>query len=128
MYRFEKLNAWQKAMDFCVLAYRKSNGFPKEEIYGLTSQFRRAVTSISLNITEGSACNTKKEFIKFLGFSLRSQYETVTIIKLAKRLKFLNNTDYSRMEEDIAVVGKLIQGLINSLKGKSKNQKQITKN
>ena len=127
MYRFERLDAWNRAMDFCVLTYQKSKGFPKEEMYGLTSQIRRAASSIPLNIAEGSAWITSKEFVTLLGYSLRSQYEMVTILKLAQRLNFLDKADYKRMEEEIAVVGKLIQGLINSLESKSKNQQPIAK-
>ena len=63
MYRFEKLIVWQKAMDFSVNVYCESKKFPKEEIYGLTSQLGRATTSIVLNIAEGSACKSNKEFL-----------------------------------------------------------------
>lgn len=91
MYRFEKLRVWQKAMDFCTLVYEKTKNYPKEEIFGLTSQFRRAATSIPLNIAEGSACQTKKEFVLFLTIALRSQYECVTIIKLSFRLGILKS-------------------------------------
>jgi four helix bundle protein len=127
MYRFEKLRVWQKAMEFCELVYEKSKTFPKEEIYGLTSQFRRAATSIPLNIAEGSACRTKKEFVQFLTIALRSQYEIVTIIELAKRLRFLDGTDHQLLVERAAEVGKLLQALINSLSKKSKNQQLKTK-
>ena len=122
MYQFEKLQVWQKAMQLCEVIYEKSRNFPKEEIYGLTSQFRRAVTSIPLNIAEGSACPTKKEFVKFLTIALRSQYETITILKLVYRLKFISKSDYVLIEEKIAEIGKLLQGLINSLQKKSENQ------
>jgi hypothetical protein len=73
MYRFEKLEVWQKSMDFCELVYKRSSNFPKTETYGPVSQLRRAATSIPLNIAEGSACRTKKEFIQFLTIALRSQ-------------------------------------------------------
>lgn len=115
-YRFEKLVVWQKAMDFCVAIYDKTKHFPKEELYGITSQLRRAAASIPLNIAEGSACKTKKEFTQYLTVALRSQYETATIIKLAYRLKFLNSSDYTELEEKIAEIGRLLQGIINSLK------------
>lgn len=83
MYRFEKLKVWEKAMEFCELVYEKSRNFPKEEMYGLTSQLRRSAASAPLNIAEGSACKTKKEFTQYLTVALRSRYETATIIKLA---------------------------------------------
>lgn len=121
MYRFEKLLVWQKAMDFCLLVYEKTRSYPKEEIFGLTSQFHRAAASVPLNIAEGSACQTKKEFIQFLTIALRSQYECVTIIKLSQRLGFLNKSDFENLEEKAAVIGRLIQALINTLKNRSKN-------
>ena len=121
MYRFEKLDVWQKAMEFSKLVYEKSKKFPKEETYGITSQLRRAVTSIPLNIAEGSACQTTKEFIQFLTFALRSQYETVTVIKLAHLLEFLDASDYRELEAKIAEVGRLLQGMLNSLKVKPTN-------
>jgi len=128
MYRFEKLEVWQKAMDFCELVYQKTKQFPKSEIYGLTSQFRRAATSIPLNIAEGSACRTKKEFIQFLTIALRSQYETATILKLAFRLEFLSKTDYDLLQDRLSEIGRLLQGLINSIQKKTKNQQPKTKN
>lgn len=127
-YRFEKLTVWQKAMDFCVEAYDKTKSFPKEEVYGITSQLRRAATSIPLNIAEGSACKTKKEFIQFLYVALRSQYEVVTIIKLVYRLGYLNATGSDKLESEISEIGKLLQALINSLQYKSNNKQPKTKN
>ena len=119
-YRFEKLIVWQKAMGFCEVIYEATNGFPREELYGITSQLRRATTSIPLNIAEGSACQTKKDFKKFLYYALRSQYEVVTILKLSRRLKYLDENSYHTLMAQIGEVGKLIQGLINSLNEKLK--------
>lgn len=118
-YRFEKLIVWQKAMDFCIKVYNKTKSFPKDELYGITSQFRRASTSIPLNIAEGSGCRTKKEFIQFLYIALRSQYEVVTIIKLSYRLGYLEVVNKEELENEIAEIGRLLQGLINSLQNKS---------
>ena len=125
VYRFEKLVVWQKAMAFSKAVYVVTKGFPKDEVYGLTSQFRRAATSIPLNIAEGSACKTRKEFIQFLYIALRSQYEVVTIIKLSRELGYITQDDAAPLERDAAEVGRLLQGLINSLSvrpGSSNNQ------
>jgi four helix bundle protein len=127
-YRFEKLIVWQKAMDFCVKVYEETRNFPKEELYGITSQIRRSVTSIPLNIAEGSACKTKKGFVQFLYVALRSQYEVVTTIKLANRLGYISIKRNIELEEKIAEIGRLIQALINSLEKKSNNQQLITNN
>lgn len=106
-------------MDFCIKVYNKTKSFPKDEIYGIISQFRRASTSIPLNIAEGSGCRTKKEFIQFLYIALRSQYEVVTIIKLSYKLGYLNIANKEELENEIAEIGRLLQGLINSLQNKS---------
>lgn len=116
MYNFEKLTVWQKAMDFCELIYRETKKFPKEEIFGLTSQLRRATTSIPLNISEGCACSSKREFNRFLNIALGSQYEVVTIIKLCYRLNFLNKESYAKINDAIEEIGKLLHGLIRSLR------------
>lgn len=107
-------------MEFCVKIYDKTKNFPKEEIYGITSQLRRAATSIPLNIAEGSGCKTRKEFIQFLYIALRSQYEVVTIIKLSHKLDYFNDNEIEILEHEIDEIGKLLQGLINSLQ-KSNN-------
>jgi len=127
-YRFEKLRVWQKAMDFCVKVYEETRNFPKEELYGITSQIRRSATSIPLNIAEGSACKSKKGFVQFLYVALRSQYEVVTTIKLANRLGYINAKSNQELEEKIAEIGRLIQALINSLEKKSNNQQPKTNN
>ncbi len=118
-YRFEKLVVWQKAMDFSQRVYDATRDFPRDEVYGLTSQFRRAATSIPLNIAEGSACKTRKEFVQFLHIALRSLYEVVTVIKLSSRLGYLTKSDSAALERDVAEVGRLLQGLINSLSGRT---------
>ena len=115
-YRFEKLVVWQKAMEFCIRLYNETKNFPKEELYGLVSQLRRAATSIALNIAEGSACKSRKEFSQFLYIALRSQYEVVTILKLSNKLGYLTNKNYAEMENEINEIGKLIQAMINSFK------------
>jgi four helix bundle protein len=127
-YRFEKLIVWQKAMDFCIKVYAKTKNFPKDELYGITSQLRRSVTSIPLNIAEGSACKSKKEFTQFLYVALRSQYEVVTTIKLAYRLGYLDSPTSSDLEEHVGEIGKLLQALINSLQTKSNSQQLKTRN
>ena len=127
-YRFEKLEAWQHAMALCQMVYEQTAQFPREEIYGLTSQLRRAASSIPLNIAEGSACKSKKEFEQFLYVALRSQYEVVTILMLAKRLGYLSDTSTSSLEEQVARTGRLVQGLINSLQRNSGVQQPKTNN
>ncbi|MFA5362654.1 MAG: four helix bundle protein [Candidatus Omnitrophota bacterium] len=127
MYNFEKLIVWQKAMDLCELVYKESKNIPKEELFGLTSQLRRAVTSIPLNISEGTAAGTKREFKRFLNIALCSQYETATIIRLCLRFKYLDNKSYDTINGSLEEVGKLLHGLIRSLQ-QSQSDKLTTDN
>lgn len=89
-HRFRELKVWQDSMLFVKEVYTFTQDFPKEELYGLTSQTRRAALSIPLNISEGAGNESGKEFARFLGFALRSTYETMTAIELAARLGFAN--------------------------------------
>ena len=113
-YGFEKLIVWQKSMDFCEHVYKATESFPREELFGLTSQLRRASYSIPLNIAEGSASKSKKEFKYFLTIALRSQYECITLLKLSLRLNFLNEDDYSELFKKCDEVGRLLKALIKS--------------
>ena len=114
-YKFERLKAWQKAMDFCVKTYEVTSRFPRSEVYGLISQFRRASVSIPLNVAEGCGSGSDREFSRFLSVAIRSQYEVVTIIRLALRLGYLTPDEARSLETQCSEVGKLIQGLKNSL-------------
>jgi four helix bundle protein len=116
MYRFEKLVVWQKAMDLIVEVYAESQSYPADERFGLTSQTRRAVNSIALNVAEGSACRSRKEFVQFLSVSLRSQYELATALRVAVRLNYLNADAFTRVDSSTARVGRLLQGLIDSIR------------
>lgn len=116
MYNFEKLTVWQKSLNFCEIAYKESRSFPKEELFGLTSQLRRAATSIPLNIAEGSASKSKREFKRFLNIALCSQYEVVTILRLCRKLEFLKEESFLSLNTALEEAGKLLHGLINSLK------------
>lgn len=94
-FKYENLEIWQLAMDLVKIIYRITNNFPADEKFGLTSQARRASTSIALNIAEGSGRKTKKDFSYFLNISITSLQEVDTIFKIAIKLKYLdiNNSD-----------------------------------
>ena len=94
-FKFEKIIVWQKAMDFGEAIYLLSGGFPKEETYNLTSQIRRAVDSIALNISEGSIGQSNPEFKKFIGFSIRSLAEVVTCLHKASRRNYISQEEFS---------------------------------
>ncbi|MBI5125669.1 MAG: four helix bundle protein [Planctomycetes bacterium] len=113
-YGFEKLIVWQKSMELCEYVYKVTHNFPKEELFGLTSQLKRASYSIPLNIAEGSASKSRKEFKRFLTIALGSQYECITLLKLSIRLNFLSEDDYSELFKKCDEVGRLLNALIKS--------------
>ena len=96
-FKFEKLIIWQKSMEYGEIIFQLSNKFPKEEMYNLTSQIRRAVDSIALNISEGSIGQSNPEFKKFMGYSIRSLAEVVTCLHKASRRKYISDEEYDEL-------------------------------
>ena len=89
-FKFEKLIVWQKAMELGELINSKASNFPPFELYNLSSQIRRAVDSIALNISEGSILQSDSEYKKFLGYSIRSLAEVVTCLHKAKLRNYIS--------------------------------------
>ena len=96
-FKFEKLIIWQKAMDFGEEINVLSDKFPPKEIYNLSSQIRRAVDSIALNISEGSIGQSNPEFKKFMGYAIRSLAEVVTCLHKAKRRNYFSEEDFLKL-------------------------------
>jgi four helix bundle protein len=113
---YRDLIAWQKAMDLVEAVYRSTADFPREEIYGLTAQVRRAAVSIPSNMAEGQGRNSTNEFINFLSFAYGSLCEVETQILLAERLSFLESGVAATLLHSSAEVGRIINGLSNSLR------------
>ena len=109
------LDVWKKAMDLVTEMYSVSKQFPKEELYGLTSQMRRAALSIPSNIAEGSARSHKKEFKQFLMISLGSAAELETQLILSNRLGYLNSDVCEEIIKQTKTVLRIVQGLIKTL-------------
>lgn len=99
-YGFEKLQVWQDSKELSVLIYKVTAKFPTEEKFGLTSQMRRAIVSVSSNIAEGSSRNTKKDQAYFYGVAYSSLVEVLSQTLIASELNFLekNNVDEIRIE------------------------------
>ncbi len=110
------LIAWQKAMNLTVEIYQITRQFPKEELYGLTSQIRRASASIAANIAEGQGRRTSKEFIHFLGNARGSSLELDTHLELAFRINYINQENYKNLREKLDEVGRILNGLMRSIK------------
>ncbi len=93
-FKFEKLIIWQKAMDFGEQIHSMAYNFPEEEKFNLSSQIRRAVDSIALNISEGSIGQTNPEFKRFMGYSIRSLAEVVTCLHKAQKRKYITVEEF----------------------------------
>ncbi|MEW5717545.1 MAG: four helix bundle protein [Chloroflexota bacterium] len=114
-HNFHELKVWAKAMDFVTEIYQLTQIFPKEELYGLTSQTRRAATPIALNIAEGSGGSSNAEFIRFLEMARRSVYEVITALEIALRLKYCKQLQVSRLTDAANEIAAMLTGLINRL-------------
>jgi four helix bundle protein len=115
---YKDLIAWQKAMDLVEMVYKATGQFPKEELYGLSNQIRRAVVSIPSNIAEGQGRNSRNEFRRFLTISHGSLREVETQILIAERLHYLKQGQTEPLMNLSSEVGRLINGLCNSIDGK----------
>lgn len=114
-FKFEKLKVWQKAVDLSDNIDQLTRTFPKHEIFILTSQIKRAADSVSLNIAEGSTGQSNPEFNRFLGYALRSNIEVVGCLHLAKRRRYLDETNFSKIYGDCEELLVMINALMNSL-------------
>jgi four helix bundle protein len=102
-------------MDFVETVYTATKGFPKEELYGLTSQIRRAVVSIPSNIAEGQGRKSSGDFARFLAIAYGSLREVETQIRIAERLNYLGKAESQNLITLASEVGRLLNGLSNSL-------------
>lgn len=113
---YKDLIVWQKAMVLVKDLYVITKKYPKEEIYGLTSQLRRSAVSVACNIAEGQARNSTGEFKQFLGISKGSLAELETLLLLSKDLNMISAMELEEIIKLTDEVGKLLNGLLNSLK------------
>ena len=113
---YQDLIAWQKAMDLAADVYRNTANMPREEIYGLTSQMRRAAASIPANVAEGQGRRTDGEFANQLSVAHGSVRELETHVMLAARLGFISAEQAEHLLLSAGEVGRLITGLANSLR------------
>jgi four helix bundle protein len=114
----ENLDAWSKAIDLVVVVYKRTESFPKEEKFGLTSQIRRAAVSIPANVAEGAARNSEKEFAYFLSNAQGSASELETELITAHRLGYRSKQDFNEIHSSLDRIGRLITGLSQHLKRK----------
>ena len=112
---FRDLFVWQRAIELSLAVYKLTAQFPREEIYGLTSQIRRASVSVASNIAEGQGRKSRGEFLQFLGNARGSNFEVQTQLVLAGKLGY-GTADLVRECESLSIeTGKMLNGLMNSL-------------
>ena len=113
---YRDLVVWQKGIQLTVLVYQLSKAFPREELYGLTSQMRRAAVSIPSNIAEGAGRLNTPEYRHFLGIARGSNFELQTQLTVARELGFVDHAQFDAAEVLSNEVGKMISATLISLK------------
>jgi four helix bundle protein len=117
---FRQLKVWEKAHRLALEVYKASAQFPTEELYGLTSQVRRASMSIPMNIAEGCGRNTDAEFARFLQIAMGSASETEHQLLLGLDLGFVVQEDYKQLQAVVEEVKRMLSGLLKTLRTKSR--------
>lgn len=113
---YAKLQVWQAADQLALQIYAITRNFPKDEIFGLTSQLRRAALSVPTNIVEGQALSSKKDFCRFLFIANGSLTETEYLLSVAQQLNYINLEQYQQLLQQQSLTAKLLQGLIKSIR------------
>lgn len=116
MQNYKDLKVWVKSHEITLKIYSITNGFPREEIYSLTSQIRRCSSSIPANIAEGCGKNSNRDLGKFLNIALGSANETEYLLLLAKDLGYLTTDDYGLLERAINEVKAMLISLIQKVR------------
>jgi four helix bundle protein len=115
MFNFEKLDVWQKAIDFADLVYNFTRNFPADERFGLTNQMRRAAVSISSNIAEGTSRMSQTDFARFIEIATGSVFEVVSQAFIGRRQGFLVEEDFGALYSAADEIGRMLSGLRKSL-------------
>jgi len=116
---YTKIEAWRMADDLAVAVYELTKGFPREELYALTSQLRRSASSVAANIAEGSARATLKDYLHFLYIARGSLTETQYFLHLAHRLGYLGENDYESLSVMVKAGFARLHGLIRAVEKES---------
>ena len=121
MFNFEKLDVWQKAIDFADDVYRITKSFPNDERFGLTNQMRRAAVSISSNIAEGTSRSSRLDYARFVEIATGSVFEVVSQSFVSRRQGFLADGDFQTLYSATEDMSRMLSGLRNYLTGASPN-------
>ncbi len=118
---YRKLKAFEFADELALMVYRETSNFPKEELFGLTRQLRRAAVSIPSNIVEGSGRDSEADYLRFLNIAYGSASETCYQLSLAYRLEYMSDNSYRKIEQKSDKTARVLNGLINALR-RNKNK------
>lgn len=118
MQNYKELKVWEKSHQLVLEIYRITNKFPKEEIYGLTSQIRRAAASIPANIAEGCGKKSQLDLANFLNISLGSTNEIDYFLLLCRDLKYISETEFLELENTINAIRAMLINLITKVRSK----------
>ena len=113
-FKFEELVVYQKAIDFAGKVYLLTKKYPRDEMFGLISQFRKAAVSISLNIAEGSA-RTKRDFCRFLDMARGSVYECMAILQISRTQNYIEKSTFDELKKSLIELSKMLSGLKRSV-------------
>jgi len=116
MFRFEKLEVWQKAVEYADLVYKVTRTFPVEERFGLTSQLRRSAVSVSSNIAEGSSRSSDTDLARFIEIAYGSLLESVSELEIANRQQFLNDVMFKTIYKNAEDLAKMLSGFRRTVK------------
>jgi len=115
VHSYQDLAVWQKGMQLVTSVYSVTRTFPREEMYGLTSQIRRAVVSVPANIAEGWGRRSTKEYIQFLRIARGSLLELGTLLLIAVNLGYLTTEKAETMLDQVQEISRMLSGLMSSL-------------
>src|SRR5438105_332747 len=115
-FRFEHLDIWKNAVDYCRKIYMLTKKFPSDELFALTNQLRRAAYSVPTNIAEGSGSSSRKDFFHYLDIAIKSIYETVSLLYLAKEQNYISEVERIAFYEEAEILVKKIKVFQNTLR------------
>ncbi len=116
MQNYKDLQVWKKSHEISLSIYKITQSFPKEEVFGLVSQLRRASVSIPTNIAEGSGRFTQKDFASFLQISLGSSQEVEYLILLSKELNYITEAEFILLDKSIGEIKAMLISLIKKVR------------
>lgn len=120
---FRRLQVWERAHELALAVYLVTRAFPKEEVYGLTSQVRRAAISVPTNIAEGCGRDSAIEFARFLEIGMGSAKELEYQLLLARDLGYVDADEYGNLAEETTQVQRMLHSYIGQLRGSTRSRK-----